>query len=176
MTESNQPTQFSTRLEITVLIRPTDPPEADWREFDRGPGYFTIPEGHEASIKVRNFSDSDLHELAQDIKDCAAVTSLILAENRNITNEGLAELAPLTYLTHLNISSCDITNKGLPHLTALSRLQSLNISYCNRITDDGLKAIGKIPHLVYLDVQGCVKLTNGGLSRIRRPALKIHIH
>jgi hypothetical protein len=102
------------------------------------------------------------------------ITSLDLAENRKVTNDGLESLKMLPQLTYLNLSSCDITNSGLQYLLDLQQIKVLNLSYCHRLTDIGLKTLKGLPHLVFLDLQGVLKVTNGGLSKIRRSGLIIH--
>ena len=165
---------FSTTLPIQVLIRPVAPPGADWQEFDRGPGVFQIPAGHEASVRIRAIDNARLAQLIREIGGCRLLTSLNLSENRNITDEALASLKVMHQLTELNLSSCSISNRGLRELLALPELARLNLSYCNRITDEGLKRLKGLRRLAYLDIQGCVKITNGSVSKIRRQGLIIH--
>jgi len=172
--ELSQGSSFSTALPITVYIRPRVNPAVDWQEFDRGPGYFNIPAGHEVGVRIHNIDDSLLKDLVNDLKDCPAMVYLNLSENRKVSNSGLQYLKLLPQLTFLNLSSCDLTNDGIAHLVDLKRLESLNLSYCNRLTDPALKYIKSLPRLTYLDVQGCVKMTNGGLARIGQAKLTIH--
>jgi hypothetical protein len=165
---------FSTTLPIQLLIRPLDPAVTDWQELDEGPGYFKIPAGLEAGIRVRMFDDSAIETLVKEIGDCPAIISLNLSENRNITGRGLEFLKTMRQLTELNLSSCALTNSSIKHLLVLSQLTRLNISYCNRITDLGLTLLKGLRHLSYLDLQGCTKITNGGVSKLRRQTLTIH--
>lgn len=164
---------FSTRLEILVYTHPVGAPANEWHHLEDGPGFFTIPEGQEGSVRLRYGDDAKLAELAEDLRGCKAVRSLILAENRNISDSGLKVLAALTQLTMLNLSSCDITNQGLEHLSGLTRLNWLDLSYCNRLTDPALKLVKSLTNLTYLNLQGCSKMTNGGLARARRANLTI---
>ncbi|MDD5368465.1 MAG: leucine-rich repeat domain-containing protein, partial [Anaerolineaceae bacterium] len=159
--------RFSTTLPVIVSVRAVGGGLDDWRELDRGPGYFTIPSGQEASVRAKNIDDDDLDVLAHELAACRAVIDLILAENRKVTDEGLPALAALPWLFSLNLSSCSLSNTGMPALEALSGLRRLNLSYCNRITDLGLKSIRNLPNLEYLDLQGCVKITHGGIARLR---------
>jgi hypothetical protein len=59
---------FSTPLPIVILCRPTSQPSLEWQEFDRGPGYFNVPEGQEVMIKVKQIDDADLCQLSQDLE------------------------------------------------------------------------------------------------------------
>ena len=147
--------EFTTRLPVVVLCRPVQPP------------------GVETSLRARNMDDEMLAQLVGEIVACPAITGLNLAENRNVTNDGIAYLEQLHWLTELNLSSCAVTNEGLSHLVGLSRLSRLDLSYCNRITDVGIKPLKVLRNLTYLDLKGCVKVTNGGTSKLRRPGLTI---
>ncbi len=165
---------FSTTLPIQVLIRPLNQAGADWQDLDRGPGYFKIPAGHEASIRIRTIDTPTMDVLIKEIGGCLAITALNLSENRNITDHAMEYVAGMRQLTELNLSSCAITDSGLEPLRMLSALARLNLSYCNRITDVGLRSIQGLRNLTYLDLQGCVKISNGGVSKLRRRTLTIH--
>ena len=165
---------FTTSLPVVVLHRPAGTPGADWQELDRGPGLIQLPPGVECSLRARNLDDDLLEQLVFEISGCAAITELNLAENRNVTNDGLVYLKHLPQLTSLNLSSCSLTNEGMSHLIALTRLERLDLSYCNRITDIGLKLLRSLRNLAYLNLQGCVKVTNGSISKLRRSTLTIH--
>lgn len=165
---------FSSTLPIVIFCRPAGQTVEEWKEFDRGPGYFDLPDGQEVMIKVKQITDDDLCQLVDEIKGCNLVTSLDLAENRKVTDDGLECIKALPQLVYLNLSSCDITNKALPFLLELQHLKVLNLSYCHRLTDLGLRTLKGLPHLVYLDLQGVLKITKAGMSKIRRDGLTIH--
>jgi hypothetical protein len=170
----NSECHFSTALLVRIYCRePADQP-AEWYELDRGPGFFNLPSGQEALIKLKQIDDLDLRQLVQDLSGCKAISSLDLSENRKITDDGLEYIKELAQLVYLNLSSCDITNKGLFHLLELKQLKILNLSYCHRLSDIGLRTLQGLPHLTYLDLQGDLKVSQGGLSKIRRPGLTIH--
>lgn len=169
----NSPTSLSSSLPVTVLTRPGREPSADWQEFDRGPGFFNFPPDTEVCIRLRNINDAVLEDLVKELSGCTAITYLHLAENRNITDAGLAYLKALPQLTRLDLGSCALTDTGLAHLKALTNLKILGLSYCNRITDAGLKHLRALPGLQKLDLQGCVKVTHGGVARLSRKGLEI---
>lgn len=166
--------RFSSTLPVTVYTRLAGDASADWQEFDRGPGIFNLPAGTEACIRIRNINDAVLGGLVKELDGCTAITCLLLAENRNITDSGLTCLKSLPQLTRLDLGSCSLTDTGLAHLKSLPNLTVLGLSYCNRITDAGLKHLRGLSHLQKLDLQGCVKVTHGGAARLRRPGLEIH--
>jgi hypothetical protein len=180
MTESETtPERFSSRFEVVVYTRPAeDPPEdwreEDWRELDRGPGYFTLPAGQVASVRIHGIDDAGLRALADELAPCKMVREVGLAENRNVTDAGIANLTALPQVVSLNLSSCSLTNEGLATLASLKTLVRLNLSYCNRVTDPGIKLLKSLSNLHYLDLQGCVKITNGSIAFIRRAGLVIH--
>ena len=171
---SEEKYSFSSTLPIQVLVRTIGEEENEWRAFDRGPGYFHFPGDCEVGVQVKTIDDAILERLVDEIAGCPVLVSLNLAENRKVTDEGIASLTKLPRLTELNLSSCDITNRGLQSLRGLAHLRRLNLSYCNRLTDEGIKSLKSLNCLVYLDLQGCVKVSNGGLVHIRRKELIIH--
>jgi hypothetical protein len=166
--------RFSSSLPILLSVRPQGGSADDWRELDRGPGFFTIPPGYEASVRIHTIDDSTLSVLVQELVPCTAIVEINLSENRKITDRGLVSLAAAPQATSLNLSSCGLTDAGLETLAAFSWLSQLNLSYCNRITDVGVKKLRALSNLTSLDLQGCVKVSNGGLSKLRRPGLSIH--
>lgn len=165
---------FSSSLPISVTVRPADQPGAEWQDFDEGPGIFHLPAGHVARVRIKNIDNSVLAHLVTELQACPAVTELDLAENRGITDSGLARLKPLRQLTSLNLSSCDLSDAGMDHLLAFDNLTRLNLSYCNRLTDRGAKTLSRLRSLEYLDLQGCVKITRAGVAHLDRHGLEIH--
>lgn len=174
MTDTNGVLSFDTDLPVMVFIRPLSAPGTEWVEFEKGPGRIDIPAGHEIYLRVRNIDDEALDALVKAVGSLPTLTTLNLAENRNVTDLGLSRLTALPGLTHLNLSSCSITNQGLTHLAALKKLEHLNISYCNRISDEGLRSLKPLNRLTYLDIQRCVKTSHAGVKRIERRGLTIH--
>jgi hypothetical protein len=160
-------------MPVIVLTRPSDT-SLDWQELDRGPGYFTVPAGHEVRVRIKGIRDSDLPALVSELQDIEALRFLDLSENRNVTNDGLPRLRGLPQLTGLNLSSCTITDSGLVYLRDLRRLEFLDLSYCNRLTDGALKTLESMRSLVYVSLLGCLGISNGGLARIRRKSLVIN--
>jgi hypothetical protein len=166
---------INTELTLEVLVRPTGKTGTDWQEFDRGPGYIRIPAGVDVCVRVHNIKDTDLADLVPQLAGIGGLVMLNLAENRNMTDDGLEYLTALPKLIELNLSSCALTNTGLQQLKAFTRLQRLDLSYCNRLTDLCIKSLIKLRSLTYLDVKGCVKISNGGLSKLKRRGLTIRV-
>jgi hypothetical protein len=166
--------RFSSTLPITVLIRPIQQPDGDWQVFDQGPGFFHIPADQAVGIRIKSIDDAVLEQLVSELVDLPNLRYINLAENRNITDAGLADLENLPQLTALNLSSTNVTNKGLAALKNLPHLSWLDLSYCNRISEEGGKALKSMTHLTYLNLQACFKLKDAVVTRIERHGLKIH--
>jgi hypothetical protein len=164
---------FSTTLPIIIYCRPKGQTSIEWKELDRGPGFFTIPKDQETMLRIRQMDDADFRQLIKDISGCSRIISLDLSENRKITDESLEYLQEIPQIESLNLSSCDISNKGLVHLTDLPHLTHLNLSYCNRLSDNGIHHIKEMRHLVFLDLLGVIKVSNSGFVMIRRKGLSI---
>jgi hypothetical protein len=174
MVTSELTQNFSSTFPVMVYIRPHANPPADWQEFDKGPGFFHIPAGHETMVRIKNIHDAELRALVKELVDCPAITFLNLSENRNISGEGLEYLRVLVQLTGLNLSSCSLNDAAMSHLTTLTRLEHLDISFCNRLSDAGLKHLRSLPRLRFLDLQGCIKITTAGMARFGNRRLTIH--
>lgn len=170
LTESSS---FSSAQPIIVLTRPADAGE-DWQEFDRGPGYFTIPQGHEIRVRIKSIGDRELADLIQELQGLEMLRFLDLSENRNITNASLARVRSLSQLTGLNLSSCGVTSTGLEQLRGLTRLTYLDLSYCNKLSDLALKTLENMRALRYVSLLGCLHITNAAISRVRHKHLEIY--
>lgn len=162
-----EPTHFSSALPVIVLTRPTETTE-DWQEFDRGPGYFSVPAGQEIRVRIKGINDADLAQLVEELQGVTALRFLDLSENRNVTNAGVERLKTLKMLTGMNLSSVSVTNTGLESLRSLQNLEYLDLRYCNKLSDPALKTLESMRSLTYVDIKGCVGITKGGLARVRR--------
>jgi hypothetical protein len=165
---------FSSELPITVLIRPMDQPDGDWQVFDQGPGFFHVPADQAVGIRLKSIDDRVLAVLIGELAGLPNLRYLNMAENRNLSDAGLAKLEQLPQLTALNLSSCNVTNQGLAALKNLPRLAWLDLSYCNRISDEGARSLKAMTRLEYLNVQSCFKLKAAAVTRLERRGLVIH--
>lgn len=165
---------FQTQLPISIYSRALGQPETDWQEFDQGPGLINLDQEYEYCVRARNIDDTDLAALCRSLVNCKTVIFINLAENRNVTEIGIAHLASLPWLTRLNLSSCSIHNSSLGVLSSLKKLSYLDLSYCNRISDEGLRHLKLLRNLTYLDIQGCVRITHAGVKRFTRRGLTVH--
>ncbi len=172
MPEEAATIDFSSELPLIILVRPMGG-EIDWQEVDRGPGFFHIPADQDIRVRIKGINDWDLNQLVGDLQEVKTLRFLDLAENRNVTNEGIAKLKALPQLTGLNLSSCSVTNNGLAHLKSLPRLSTLILTYC-KLSDPVLKTLEGMKSLTYVDLQGCLGFTHAGLARVRRRTLTIY--
>ena len=92
------------------------------------------------------------------------LTSLVLEDCANITNEGMKYLSYMPLQT-LNLSYSNITDSGLACLARL-RLTSLNLAWCAQITDNGIEYLSDMP-LQHLVLRGCNMLTDMSMLMIR---------
>ena len=174
MTEEDKGTvRFVSALPVIVYTRPAGQKGADWQEFDRGPGYFHVPVGHEIGVRIKGIDDRVLRDLVEELRAVESLRFLDLAENRNVTDSGIARLSELKQLTILNLSSCTLTNAGLIELKQLTRLQRLILTYCNKLNDSAVKTLEAMRSLEYVDIEGCLSITKGALARVRRRDLEI---
>jgi hypothetical protein len=164
---------FSTTLPILVLVHKPGTDPTEWLPFDKGPGYFRIPDDCEAQISIKNADDEDLKLLIQEVGSSDVITSLDLSENRKITDKGLMIIKGLSHLKELDLSSCDITNTGIEHLLDQAHLEKLSLRFCHRLTDPGVVKLRSLNLLTQLDLRNLPKITNGSLSKIKRKDLLI---
>ena len=173
----NYENRLSTGLEINLFTIPCESVSgrwAEWQEYDSGPGIFTIPSGVFLGIRAQGLHDPEIRQLVNDLKAIESLRYLHLAENRGITNDGMASVGQLRQLCYLNIGACDINNQGMDFLPNLVNLEYLNLSYCNRITEKAAPFVQKLPKLKYLDLQGCIKINTGGLKKFEKKGLTIY--
>lgn len=169
--------RLSTGLEIILYTIPCDEVSSrwlDWQEYDRGPGIFYIPSDVYLGIRAQGLHDAEFRQLCEDLKGVENLRYLNLAENRGITNDGMAAVGSLRQIRYLNIGACDINNQGMDFLPGLVNLEYLNLSYCNRITEKTAPYVQKLPKLKYLDLQGCIKINTGGLKKFEKKGLVIY--
>ena len=169
--------RLSTEQEITLYTIPCEEVSSrwlDWREFDRGPGIFYIPQNVFLGVRAQGLHDPEIRKLAEDLLPVENLRYLNLTENRGITNTGMAAVGKLKQLRYLNIGACDLNNEGMAFLPGLTNLEYLNLSYCNRITEKSAVYVQKLTRLKYLDLQGCIKINTGGLKKFEKKGLIIY--
>ncbi len=169
--------RLSTGQEVTIYTIPCEAVSSrwlDWQEYDRGPGIFHIDSDHFLGIRAQGIHDAEIRRLAEDLLPVENLRYLNLAENRGISNSGMAAVGVLRQLRYLNIGACDINNEGMAFLPKLVNLEYLNLSYCNRITEKAAPFVQKLPKLRYLDLQGCIKINTGGLKKFEKKGLTIY--
>ena len=108
---------------------------------------------------------------AEGLKELAPLTNLsaltlstlILPRTRGLEN-GFKYLAPLKNLRALDLDTASVTDKGLKELAKLTSLASLELA-ATQITDAGVKHLAALENLTFLDVSS-TKITDAGLKEL----------
>ena len=107
----------------------------------------------------RQPTDDDLAILEQ-----LDYVTVIRVYGPRVTEEGLRHFRSLTTLQDLELLKTNITNKGLEHLAPLYRLERLSLNG-SPIADEGLQQIGKLKNLEILNLDG-TRVTDAGLEHL----------
>eukprot|EP00887_Chlorella_sp_A99_P000320 scaffold13.g320.t1 len=114
----------------------------------------------------------------------ARLVRLLLRGHSGISDAGLASIARLTSLEHLDVRlhSWDarppplpgISDDGVACLTSLRRLRSLGLGWC-RLGEAGCAALAGLPLLSRLELDSCASLGDAGLFRLARLPRLAHL-
>ncbi len=98
----------------------------------------------------------------------------VVLSNSLVTDEGLAQLARIPRLRHLNLDDCrEITSAGMAHLAGLTHLRKLSLNR-TAVDDAGLAHLAALPTLTELSLVGNAGVTDAGAAHLARcPALKV---
>ena len=90
-----------------------------------------------------------------DVLQIARMTGLedVMISSKILTNEGLSHLSSLVNLRELDLSSTNVTDEGIVYLSDLPNLTSLRLN-CPQLSDEGLRFIARIPSLERLEIRG----------------------
>ena len=91
-----------------------------------------------------------------------------------VTDKGLAALAPMKNLTRLHLENTKITDAGLAHLAGLTNLEYINL-YGTQVSDAGLATLAKLPKLQKLFVWQS-KVTDKGVEALAAKLPKTEIN
>ncbi len=173
----NTTIRYATGLDVLLYTIPADAFSTrwlDWQEYDRGPGIFHLPADVYLGVRAQGLDDAMTRQLAEELAPVENLRYLHLAENRGITNTGMAHIGLLKQLRCLNIGACDINSQGMAFLPSLVNLEYLNLSYCNRVNEKAAPYVQKLPKLSFLELQGCIKINTGGIKKFEKKGLTIH--
>ena len=84
---------------------------------------------------------------------------------RELTDDGLANVASLKSVIALNLRDTQITSAGLLHLKALSKLKRLHLER-TKIDDSGINHLAGLQNLEYLNLYG-TKITDKALEQLK---------
>ena len=83
---------------------------------------------------------------------------------RDLTDDGLADVAKLGNVVELNLRDTKITSAGLVHLKGLAKLKRLHLERTN-VGDEGIPNLTKLTTLEYLNLYG-TKITDKSLDHL----------
>ncbi|HBT22897.1 MAG TPA: hypothetical protein DEA68_09680 [Verrucomicrobiales bacterium] len=83
---------------------------------------------------------------------------------RDLTDDGLADVAKLGNVVELNLRDTKITSAGLVHLKCLAKLTRLHLERTN-VGDEGIANLTKLTTLEYLNLYG-TKITDKSLDHL----------
>ena len=83
---------------------------------------------------------------------------------RDLTDDGLADVARLGNVVELNLRDTKITSAGLVHLKGLAKLTRLHLERTN-VSDEGIANLTKLTTLEYLNLYG-TKITDKSLDHL----------
>jgi hypothetical protein len=87
---------------------------------------------------------------------------------RKITDRGLAQLATLPNLESLVLRFVGVTDAGLAHLASLANLKSLTTGCGPGVTDAGLARLAGLKKLETLEIHNCPGITDAGIQVLSR--------
>lgn len=134
---------------------------------------------HVDRLAAPTLADDDLEYLASRV----SVRELDLADNSNLTDDGLRHVAKLRGLERLSLIGTGVTDKGIRHLRKLpltyialsetgvgddalayvgemSPMKQLQIRNCRRVTDKGVLKLKKLNQLWIVNLSGCNQITD----------------
>lgn len=117
----------------------SDTPAWLWPVFGKGEIVFI-------SFQMKNVDDSDLAELAENLKAIHSFRLLSL-DRTKIGDTTAKKLSALRNFNVLNIDTTNVSDEGIEYLMAMPQLEVLSIVFADRITNDGLSRLVKHPKL-----------------------------
>jgi Leucine Rich repeat len=92
----------------------------------------------------------------------------VVLSNSLVTDDGLAKLAGIARLRHLNLDNCrEITSEGVAHLKSLPDLRKLSLNRTG-VGDAGLAHLADLPLLTELSLVGDAGVTDAGAAYLAR--------
>lgn len=90
----------------------------------------------------------------------------VFLDNTRVKDGELSALAPLTKLTHLDLTGVNVTDAGMKHLAGLSNLAMLNVSGPD-VSDVGVKHLWGLKNLTMLGL-GEARITEETMQPLRQ--------
>ncbi len=129
-------------------------------------------------IKIKSIDLSRCKQLTNDDLDClkplSALTHLNLFDTR-IDDDGLANISNLNRLQNLNIGKTLVSGAGYQHLEKLTELTSLQLGWSPLVTNEGLSQLPALPHLAFFGCNLQSGVTDDALKILLRFPMLSHV-
>ena len=106
-----------------------------------------------------------------DLSRVETLTALGLSGCKGVTDDGIAHLARLPRLQHLDLSGTGITDAGLQVLRHLPRLRTISLAW-TRVTDEGIGALADCHELEHVNLSATA--TGDGALKALAGKRKLH--
>ena len=106
-------------------------------------------------LKVLDLSGTNISDKGlKSIAEIKTIECLLIANNKRITDAGIAYINLLPNLKVLSLKSTNVTDIGVRQLQASQNLGSLDISGLDQVTVKSLRELVKLPNLLSLRIGG----------------------
>lgn len=133
----------------------------DWQRFGNARGNKEIPLDKGVRLDVRGSTEMEMRFLDEIKPD--DLTAIFLYE---VDDDALLRFQHLTGLRELYLSNAQVTDQGLASLAPLAHLQRISI-YHTPVTNDALTSLALLPTLRWLTCSG-TQITEEGLKQFRK--------
>lgn len=135
-----------------------------------GPGWLRSILGNDRMARFDNVFAVNLAGTPANDETCAHFAGtpklrLLILDQTQITDAGLARLANLRNIVGLDLGSTQITDAGLANLAGMSDLRALELD-CTHVTDAGLSHVGKHSNLIRLNLAQ-TRVSGDGLVHLK---------
>lgn len=142
-----------------------DTPVAGWHLLGEATGRVEVPTSGVILLEV-------LPEEARDLSWITALgaddVAAIWLGNTHVNDDQLRHLTHLTGIRWVNTeNNGDVTDAGIAHLAPLQSIESLGVHW-TRINGNTLRLLSTMPHLAFLDIWGCAGVDAASVVELQR--------
>lgn len=142
-----------------------------WERYDKGEFWQAMPPDRRAAKYVLSIGGTVRgHGLVRQIKAAVdlppenfRLTMVLLADNKQITDEGLANFKDCQNLTDLQLHGTPVSDAGLAHFKDCKELKNLNLGY-TQVGDAGLAHFKDCKSLTHLHLES-TQVSDEGLAQ-----------